>query len=171
MWLFVFISTLLVIFESLMTQLFSFWQAQAQDGQGVMISLQNTRRNTTSWFSRGHQLWVGASVSFSPAIRGEGKWKSFNGCLVFQWWRRRFATAGVVQGHLCSLYFLLNTKHWQRHLYLEKSWGSSNTMTRASQLQLECNKLSILRKPLLTITFSFYAVITSYVVFPQTLPF
>ena len=46
MWLFVFISTLLVIFESLMTQLFSFWQAQAQDGQGVMISLQKDEKET-----------------------------------------------------------------------------------------------------------------------------
>ena len=46
MWLFVFISTLLVIFEPLMTQLLSFWQAQAQDGQGVMISLQKCEKET-----------------------------------------------------------------------------------------------------------------------------
>ena len=47
--------------------------------------------NTASWFCRGHQLWVGVSVSFSSAIRGEGKWRRFNGCLAFRWWRRRFA--------------------------------------------------------------------------------
>ena len=29
-----------------MTQLFSFWQAQAQDGQGVMISLQKDEKET-----------------------------------------------------------------------------------------------------------------------------
>ena len=46
MWLFVFISTLLVIFEPLMTQLFSFWQAQTQDEQGVMISLQQYEKET-----------------------------------------------------------------------------------------------------------------------------
>ena len=46
MWLFVFISTVLVIFESLMTQLFSFWQAHAQDGQGVMILLQKYEKET-----------------------------------------------------------------------------------------------------------------------------
>ena len=50
--------------------------------------------NTVSWFCRGHQLWVGASVSFSPAIRGEGKWRSFNGYLAFWWRRRRFAVGG-----------------------------------------------------------------------------
>ena len=35
--------------------------------------------------------------------------KGFNGCLAFQWWRRRFAAGGLIRWRLCLLYFFLNS--------------------------------------------------------------
>lgn len=59
-----------------MTQLFSFWQAQAQDGQGVMISLQKDEKETQhlGFAEAASCEYVHfTSVGFSPAIRGEVK--------------------------------------------------------------------------------------------------